>query len=172
MPDSTQELGCDESLIHYSFIPHQFPECLLCQKPCQLLWIQKSSKTQPLPSSCLHSSLRNRSGTDECKEVIRDSVREANFYLRQRKSGKVVSSNKILSTRSHILTFPKAFGDLVLKAGRVYRVNCSKLIIAAAHGTQTGTEEEANSLLQHESCDTLPLPHGRQQQLALLIVFS
>lgn len=34
MPDSTQELDCEDSLIHCSFVPQKFPECLLCQKPC------------------------------------------------------------------------------------------------------------------------------------------
>lgn len=46
-PDSTQELGCDHSLIHYSFITQRFPECLLCQKLCWVLWIKRLVRHNP-----------------------------------------------------------------------------------------------------------------------------
>ena len=57
-------------------------------------------------------------------------MKEANFYTSHRKSGKSDSDNYILSTSKESL-FPKALGDLALRAGSV-SFQLFKLIRAVA----------------------------------------
>ena len=68
----------------------------------------------PVPSNCLHSSVRNRSATDERKGVMQllgaKLISTWDIGSQGRKEGRVFQAITLL---------PKAFGDVVLEAESV-----------------------------------------------------